>query len=197
MIPSFRFVTALAAAALLAACGTSASPGFYRLSPTAPEPAASGASYSVALEPVTVPDVVDRPQMVLHVTENKVEIREFERWAEPLKANLGRVVADNLSRELGQKLIVSYPASASMERPDYRVWIDVQRFESRRGASATLDAMWVVKGPGVERPVTGRTTAAEAAGESFEGLAAAHSRAAGRLSADIAAAIRSLSSTGR
>jgi len=197
MIPSFRFVTALAAAALLTACGTSANPGFYRLSPTAPEPAASGASYTVALEPVTVPDVVDRPQMVLYVTENTVDVREFQRWAEPLKANLARVVADNLSRELGQKLIVPHPASSTMERPDYRVWIDVQRFESRRGVSATLDALWAVKGLGIDRPVTGRTIAVEAAGEGFEGLAAAHSRAAGQLSADIAAAIGSLPSGGR
>lgn len=190
-------VFAALAAVLIAACGTSANPGFYRLSPTAPEPGAAGSSYTVALEPVTVPDVVDRPQMVLYVTENTVDVREFQRWAEPLKANLARVVADNLSRELGQKLIVPYPASGSMERPDFRVSIDVQRFESRRGVSATLDAVWAVKGPGIDRPVTGRTTAVEAAGEGFEGLVAAHSRAAGRLSADIAAAIRSLPSAGR
>jgi uncharacterized lipoprotein YmbA len=188
---------ALGAAVLVAACGTSAKPAFYRLSPTAPEHAQAATSYTVALEAVTVPDVVDRPQMVLYITENTVEVRDLQRWAESLKGNLGRVVADNLSRELGQKLVVAYPASGSMERPDYRVWIDVQSFESRRGVSATLDAMWGVKGPGPEATVTGRTTAVETAGEGFESLVAAHSRAAGRLSADIAAAIRSLPPAGR
>ncbi len=191
------FFVALGAAVLVAGCGTSAQPAFYRLSPSAPEYGQAGIAYTVALEPVTVPEIVDRPQMVLFATDNTVDVQEFQRWAEPLKANLGRVVADNLSRELGQKLVVAYPASGGMERPDYRVWIDVQRFESRRGVSATLDAMWAVRGPGTDRRVTGRTTAVEAAGEGFEGLAAAHSRAAGRLSADIAAAIRSLPAAGR
>lgn len=192
MIRASSVLMVLGAAALVAACGTSPNPGYYRLSPTATERGDAGTSYTVALDAVTVPESVDRPQMVLYLTDNSVDIREFQRWSEPLKSNLGGVVADNLARELGQKLVVAYPASANLEKPDYRVRIDVTRFESRRGGSVTLDALWTVQGAAGGRRVSGRTTAVETAGEGFDGLVAAHSRAAGRLSADIAAAIRSL-----
>ncbi len=192
MIRASSVLVVLSAAALVAACGTSPKPSYYRLSPTAPEAGNGATSYTVAIEAVSVPDVVNRPQLVLYVTDNTVDIREFQRWTEPLGANLGRVVADNLSRDLGQKLVVDYPASTNLDKPDYRVRIDVTRFESRRGESVTLDALWTVQGAAGSRRISGRTTAVEAAGEGFDGLVVAHSRAAGRLSADIAAAIRSL-----
>jgi hypothetical protein len=59
-----------------------------------------------------------------------------------------------------------------------------------------MEATWVVRRAKDGMARTGRTSVREAVQDrSFEALAAAHSRAAGRLSADIADAIRALDLT--
>jgi uncharacterized lipoprotein YmbA len=76
--------------------------------------------------------------------------------------------------------------------PDYRVTIDVQRFESIQGQAATLEAVWTVRKAAGGEIRSGRTVAREPVqGQDFEALAAAHSQAIAKMSADIATAIRS------
>lgn len=75
--------------------------------------------------------------------------------------------------------------------PDYRVTIDVQRFESIQGQAATVEAVWTVRKAASGQKRSGRSIAREPIqGQGFDALAAAHSRAIAKLSADIAAAIR-------
>ncbi len=76
---------------------------------------------------------------------------------------------------------------------DYRVAIEVQTFESAPGEAATLSAVWVVRRVKDGKAQIGRTAVSEAAPDkTYQALAAAHSRALGRLSEDIANAIRML-----
>ncbi len=85
-----------------------------------------------------------------------------------------------------------------MTTPDYRVAIEVQRFESTLGGAAILDAVWTVSRAKDGLARTGRTTAREATSDrSYDALAAAHSRAVARLSHDIADAVRALDRAGR
>jgi uncharacterized protein len=73
------------------------------------------------------------------------------------------------------------------------VAIEVQRFELTPGDSAMLDAVWVVRRARDGKLETGRTTVLEAVREKgYDPLVAAHSRAVGRLSQDIANAVRAL-----
>ncbi len=182
-------------AALAAACASTPSK-FYTLSPTA-EPGNTTASYSVAVGPVSVPAMVDRPQMVVSVGPNQVGIDEFNRWASPLQSDMARVVAENLAKILGTPLVSVFP-QATAAGASYRVLIDVIRFECAPGKGATLDAVWTVRGTreGSSRP--GRTTVSEPAVDgSTAALVAAHSRALGRLSEEAAEAIRGLARAGK
>ena len=71
--------------------------------------------------------------------------------------------------------------------------IGVQRFESVPGDSALVEAVWAVRRTEGDDTRSGRTVAREAAqGKDFAALAAAHSRALAKVSADIAAAIRAM-----
>src|SRR5258708_38683978 len=75
--------------------------------------------------------------------------------------------------------------------PDYRVTIDVQRFESIRGDAAVVEAVWTVRKTAGGETRSGRTVAREpVAGQGFDAPAAAQSRALTKKSGDIAAAIR-------
>jgi uncharacterized lipoprotein YmbA len=136
--------------------------------------------------------MVDRPQMVLTTGPNQVAIDEFNRWAAPLQNIISRAVAENLTVLLGASIVTLFPDATSMDAA-YRVVIDVQRFESASGDAATLDAVWLVKRLKDGTSETGRTTVREPAPEKdYVALVAAHNRAIGRLSQDIANAVRAL-----
>jgi len=177
----------------LTGCGSSRET-YYTLSAGAAVNAATSANgesaYSIAVGPITLPEVVDRPQFVLRAGPNEVSIVELHRWAGPLKSEIPRIIADNLAADLNVKRVAAYPQSAG-DNADYRVLVDIQRFDSTMGESVTIDALWTVKrvSDGVLR--TGRSTARESgSGGSYDAVAAAHSRALATISREIAEAIR-------
>jgi uncharacterized lipoprotein YmbA len=182
-------------AAAWAGCASPRS-DFYTLNPLA-KPAAGSAGYSVAVGPVSVPEIVDRPQIVVRTGPNQVAVDEFNRWGSPLKDAIARVVAANLASMLGTPHVSVFPGpTASGAR--YRVVMEVMAFDSAPGESAALDAVWVVRSAKDGASRAGRTTAREAVQEKgYTALAGAHSRALEKLSADIAGAVQALEGDGK
>jgi uncharacterized lipoprotein YmbA len=180
-----------AAALVLAACGATPKETFYTLSPPpGPLPAATPGSPSVYVGPVSVPDAVDRTPMVLRTGPAQMQIDDLHRWAEPLKAGIPNALAQMLMRALGTPRVLA-GRQASATPVDYRIAIDVQRFESSLTEGATLDAAWTIT-PARGAARSGRTLVQEALQSAgHAGLAEAHRRALEKLAADLAAAIRS------
>src|SRR5262245_20682973 len=174
--------------------GGSASPPsrFYTLCAAANAPAATTSNLSVVVGPVSVPPVVDRPQIVVTTGPNQVRLEEFNRWASPLQSNISRVVAENLVAILGTPRVILFSQALGVD-VDYRAAIEVQRFESTPGEASILDAVWTVSRTKDGKSQTGRTTVRERARhKGYDALASAHSRGLARLSQDIAAAVRAL-----
>ena len=192
MMRRLAFVIAVCAlVSLSAGCASTPPSHFYTLSATA-TPVTTKSSLSVAVGPVSVPAVVDRPEIVVTAAPNQVWLDEFNRWASPLQDNLSRVIAENLAALMGTPHVTQFPEQLSAGS-DYRVAVEVLRFESAPGEAATLDAIWTVRRTQDGKTETGRTTAREPARENgYEALAAAHSRAVTRLSQDIAEQVRVL-----
>jgi uncharacterized protein len=193
-----RFTPIAAASIFVILVGGCASPmsRFYTLSAAASAPAATASNMSVAVGPVSVPAVVDRPQIVVTTGPNQVRPEEFNRWAAPLQNSIARVVAENLVAMLGTPRVILSSQTLGAD-VDYRAAIEVQRFESTPGEAATLDAVWTVSRIKDGKSQTGRTTAREVASDkAYDALAAAHSRALARLSGDIADAVRALDRPG-
>src|SRR5690349_11809327 len=112
---------------ILSACGsTGGKERFFTLNAPEPSAAAEGAP-SVAVVSVSVPDLVDRPQIVVRAGPNQVGMSEQARWAEPLRGAIARVVAASLAAAMNGKV------APQRGDPDYRVTLDVQRFESTLG----------------------------------------------------------------
>jgi uncharacterized lipoprotein YmbA len=146
----------------------------------------------VAVGPVSIPAVVDRPQIVISIGPNQVRLDEFNRWALPLQNNIARVIAENLTAQLGTPRVTVFPELTSADA-DYRAIIDVQRFDSMPGEAATLEAMWMVRRMKDGKAERGRTTVRQSVTEKdYAALAAAHSQAIARLSQEIADAVRAL-----
>jgi len=170
-------------------CSASASPQFYTLDSTATPDRAPAVHTTIMVGPVSIPASVDQPGFVVQVATNRVEIEEFNRWAAPLNDIIASAVAGDLAVLLGTPDVATAPLANF--NPSYWVTIDVQRFESTRSEAALLEAVWAVRKSANGKIRSGRTLAREAVqGDSFDALAAAHSRALARMSSDIAAVIR-------
>lgn len=189
-----RQASSILVAAVLAACGNSPKTSFYTLdadtSPASNKPDAR--PYGVVVGPVTLPDMVDRPQLVVRVSATQVTVLDNHRWAEPLKSVIPRIIAADLSRLLGVSRVLLYPQSSGAQ-PEYRVRVDVRRFESDPGKGVTLEAYWSVQPTAESESRGGRSVVHVPVGEAgYDALAAAHSRAMGRLSEELAEVIRSI-----
>ena len=148
---TFRFAKALlllAAAIQVGGCvgGKSLSTRFYLLTPV--EKAASPArpdggekDLSIGVGPVGFPEYLARQQIVTRIGPNQLHLAEFDRWAEPLDRNFARVLQENLQVFLDTEQIVGYPWPASAAI-DYRVVVNVQRFEVTPGEAAVLEVFW-------------------------------------------------------
>ena len=94
-------VASVALIGLLAGCSSPKS-RFYTLDPdNTVERASTATPIRVVVGPVTIPDLVDRPQIVTRVSANEVKVNEFARWAEPLKSEISQVIAADLRTTLG------------------------------------------------------------------------------------------------
>jgi uncharacterized lipoprotein YmbA len=177
--------------ALLCSCASPPA-SFYTLSAVQEKAAAPSSSVSIAVGPVSIPETVDRPQMVLQEGPNEVTIDEMNRWAASPRDGVQRVVMENLSHLLGASRVYRYP-QGPVNTPDYRIEMEVLRFESTLGEGTFLDVVWTVRGSAKGDIKAGRTTSRQTvANKSHEALAGAHSQALGVLSRDVANAIQSL-----
>jgi len=180
-------LTVLSLIPLLVACGASLPERFYRLDALESGTASAMAnSPRLSVGPVSVPDVLDRPQMVWQADAKRIVIAEQSRWAEPLPGAISRVVADNLARQVAGVLPVAAHASA-----DIRIELDIRRLDAVPGQSVTLEAVWRLRQAShiKQGHVLLRETVAA---NSTEALVAAHDRVLLVISRAIAVDLRDL-----
>lgn len=195
-----RSITGLAslclALSLLSGC-SSPKAAFYTLDPLVPPETAAPTTAldPVEIGPLILPDLYDRPQLVVRVDANRVDILEMQRWAAPLKNEIPRIIAEDLAFLLKPAQVWAYPRTAGLEA-GYRIQLDIQRYEMTVGQGATLDALWSVRRTAGGKLLSGRSQVKEPARDSgYDALVAAQSRALATLSRDLAQALRTLAAT--
>jgi uncharacterized lipoprotein YmbA len=188
-------VIVVIAAVFLCGCA-SPSPRFYTLTPIQNEVAYKGASQShravIGIGPIKMAEYLENSKIVTRPGDNQVVKAEFDRWAGSLKNNFINVLAEDIGFFLPSAQILLYPFRTP-EPVDYQVMVDVIRFDGQLGQAVWLDSRWtIVAGPenklikthpsSIVEPVTGST---------YGDLVAAESRALGKLSQEIARALKS------
>lgn len=188
-------LAAIAACAMALAvsggCGSSPT-RFYALSALpqgmGPTGGAARPGPALGIGPVSVPERLNRPEIVTWVNENMLHLADLDQWAAPLQDSLARVLAENLSVLLptDRAAVFPWPSDTPI---DYEVRVEVTRFEGTLGRDCSLIARWSILRRADKQTKAGRSNHTEPAGETYTTLVAAQSRLVGTLSRDIAAAL--------
>lgn len=181
----------------LSAClgGRSPSVQFYNLSAIEAESSTGDMSSepAIGVGPAIFPKSLRRSQVIIRTGPNTVELDEFNRWSGSLSADFLDALGANLAALLGTERVSVYPAEAIYPL-DYRIMLDVDRFDGAPGGSLVLSVRWTVsrgddgtvlavKQSRIETPVTG---------DGVADLVRAHDAAVADLSRRMADAIRAM-----
>ena len=179
------FRMSLPALLLLAGCSwSSPSANFYTLSALA-TPAVSSSKLSVGVALTEFPDALDRPQIMLRTSENRLEIQELDRWAGPLGHQFLLALTENLVNLTGSQRIAPAPWEPG-SAPDRRLSLAILQFDGVPGGTALLRVRWALADAEGKLLLTRTSTLEEPAGGAIESLVAAQSRLVARLAEEIA-----------
>jgi uncharacterized lipoprotein YmbA len=158
---------------------------------------ASSDQMAVGLGPMVFPKSLNRPQIVIRQSPNRVEVSEFHRWASPLQGDFLRVLAKNISILLPMSRVAVYPWKDQFS-PTYRIKLNVEQFDGQFGTHVILDVTWsVAKQKDTNEPVVKNSLIKEPVStEDYEAIVAAKSRALAVLSQEIVSVINTLSKKG-
>jgi uncharacterized protein len=177
---------------VLGGCATSPPARYYTLAPLQPPEAraASVPAFTVAVGPVINPDLLQRPQIATRTSDHQISFSDFHKWAGTLADETKRVLAVNLNALLsGERAAVTTDDMAI--DPDYRVVVNINRFDGLPGGSVWLNAVWTLKEQKGKMAIAVNQSVIEepVGGQGYPDLVSAQSRAIGQLSREIAAGI--------
>ena len=197
-LPRYRSLAFGVLAATLASCAGSQPSNYFVLSalptPETPMGSASSNQLAIGVAPVALPAYIDRPQLVTRASANRLDLAEFDRWAEPLQDMFTRTLAENLSALLKTDLVYDLP-DRQVPDLDYQVSVEIWRFDRGVDGKTELLARWAIfRGNAAEPLVTRKSLITEdvPAGSGAEAIIAAMSRAVETLSREIAQEIDSI-----
>jgi len=147
---------------------------------------------AIGVGPISLPKYVDRPQIVMRASPNRLDLSEFDRWAEPLEEMFARVVAENLAVLMRTDRVFVLPRRRA-GRVQRTVEVDITQFDTTLEGQTVLAGRWTVFGPNVTEPLASYSTViTQPIGdpEDFEEVVATMSKAAEVLSRRIAETLR-------
>jgi uncharacterized lipoprotein YmbA len=158
--------------------------------PREANPAEGG--WIIEVGPVTVPDYLERPQVVTRVSSNELRLSESNQWVEPLEQNIARVIAENLSTLLTCERVVFYPAMQSIP-VDYQVAVQIIRFDADEEGATVLEALWRITGAAGETIAPEKRSRFESSARelTYDAIAAEMSAVLGKLCEEITFVIES------
>jgi uncharacterized protein len=149
--------------------------------------------FTVSVGPIIIPDSLKRPQIATRTSDTQVDFSEFHKWAGPLKDGVKRILAENLGILLaGEGATVS--TDELLIEPDYRVVVNINRFDAVPGESAWLIAVWTLKDQKAQKIVamTQSVFSEIISGPGYPDMVSAQSRTLAALSREIATEINKL-----
>ena len=155
--------------------------------------AGSRRDLAIGVGPIELPRYVDRSQIATRAGQYELQFAEFNQWAEPLQANVTRVLSENLSHLLATDRIAIHPWPRSVPVV-YQIAVQMTHFEGTLGEKSRLKAQWQIIDVKDAQELMRKTSQFQPAVEAadYKSMAAALSQGLGALSQEMAAALRVL-----
>jgi uncharacterized lipoprotein YmbA len=126
---------------------------------------------------VRIPEVWDRPQIVVTKSSSEVSLNEYHRWAAPLRTEVPRVVTRNLARILDTQTVWLRRDFVGAQ-PDLRVQVSIEHIDAVPGEALQLQAAWLIRAETGASNRSGRTAIVEPLTDSsYDAVVAATGRA--------------------
>jgi uncharacterized lipoprotein YmbA len=162
---------------------------FYVLTATSTAGAAATSNLVIGLGPVKLPAYLEHAEVITRVAPNRLDLSSTDRWAEPLDDNFRRVLAADLTTLIGTDQVLPFPWDLST-KVDYKIEVNVERFERDSSGGAQLTASWIIRDGHSDRVLLTRPADfTESAGSGMESSAASLSADLNDLSKQIADAV--------
>ncbi len=140
------FLSGLAVVTLLSlsgCSGTSKKADFYQLEE-------SSNAYLTGVEkgriigvgPISLPEYINRPQIVTRSSQYQYNVSEFNRWIEPIHDSIQRLMVVSFSNNLNSNRVYWLPRNDRQYPLDLRIAIDIGRFDGQLGKEVVLESRW-------------------------------------------------------
>ncbi|MDH3997815.1 MAG: PqiC family protein [Desulfuromonadales bacterium] len=103
----------------------------------------SNPEIKLGIGPITIPDSLKRTQLVTRDEQNIYQFTEYHRWAGVLEKDIAAVLGDNLGLLTGVDKVAFFPWMHHFS-PNYRVIVDITRFDGDLAGEAVLNARWSI-----------------------------------------------------
>ncbi len=126
---------------LISGCSTKSN--FYKLEPISTEDGhkRTDTSKVIGIGNVKVADYLNQKQLVVKVSNTKLDIEETHRWAGNLSQNIQEVLRDNLSTLLPKYTVLSFPWEEPVD-DRYRVFVSIDSMQRDADNKAVLKGSW-------------------------------------------------------
>lgn len=97
----------------------------------------------IAIGPVSIPEYLDRPQMVTKNKDGTLLFAQFDRWGEPLDSGIARLLNEGLASLLPQASFQLFPCNFTIPL-NYQVIVEIIQLESELNKDMALTAQWSI-----------------------------------------------------
>jgi len=179
---------------LFPACGSSPNARIYILNTMDRIDASSilkNQNITVKIGPISIPDALDKSQIVTRLGTNELLADEFNRWSGDYQSDIQRVLGENISILLPARQVI-LNQELTLFPVDFQVLVNVREFDGSLGGTVTLNADWTIAGSNKGQPVTAKKSIFQenTNGSDYQSYVAAQSRLLAKLSSEIASEIR-------
>ena len=183
---NIRTILSLSMVLTIGGCGTSPVAKMYTLNAVdkaSTVVAGSEQSIAIKLGPISIPDSLDKPQIVTRVGANRLETDEFNRWAGDYQSDIQRIIGENISSLLPTNQVMMSD-EIILVPVDYQILVNVRKFDGELGGVVTLNADWVLSVKNKEKTVIAKKSifTEKTDGADYQSYAAAQSRLLEKLS---------------
>lgn len=131
---------------VLSACGSSPPVRYYSLNPIDTDYQQDpDDAVMLGIGPLSIPDYLNRSQIVTRDVDAQMRVDDFSRWTEPLADSMHRIVSTDVDNLLHGVVVVMYPYDAVVRSHlDYRLVGDVNRFDADSSGLVVLEIQWAI-----------------------------------------------------